>query len=154
MMMADVIQEREAQDKLKGRKKDMERNIENQWLELEKQKMIDFDEQVKVKLEEEYKKKMDNADLIKNQHHDFKMNCIKRIQEEMLEGELIKKQVEDDILDEKRKDDARKDKQIQMRETLEKSNVEMMRTKEQEKGKELVEEKKMEMFAKKKEQLD
>jgi hypothetical protein len=154
MMMADVIQEREAQDKLKGRKKDMERNIENQWLELEKQKMIDFDEQVKVKLEEEYKKKMDNADLIKNQHHDFKMNCIKRIQEEMLEGELIKKQVEDDILDEKRKDDVRKDKQIKMRETLERSNVEMLRQKEEEKGKEVGEEKKMEMFAKKKEQLD
>jgi hypothetical protein len=66
MMMADVIQEREAQDKLKGRKKDMERNIENQWLELEKQKMIEFDEQVKVKLEEEYKKKMNNAENIKN----------------------------------------------------------------------------------------
>lgn len=43
----------------------MEAQIENQWLDLEKQKMNEYDEQMKQKLEKEYKKKMDNADDIK-----------------------------------------------------------------------------------------
>ena len=41
--------------------------------------MNEYDEQMKKKLEAEYKKKMDNANAIKEQHHEFKMNCIKRI---------------------------------------------------------------------------
>lgn len=65
LQMADMLQERQAQDKLRKRKKDMEQNIENQWLELEKQKMNEYDDQMKQKLEKEYKKKMDNADDIK-----------------------------------------------------------------------------------------
>ena len=72
--------------------------------------MQDYDDKMKLKLEGEYKKKMDNANDIKQQHHEFKMTCIKRIQEEMLEGELIKKQVEDEIMNEKRKEGERKKK--------------------------------------------
>jgi len=40
----------------------------------------------------EYKKKMLNTREIKNQHTDFKMNYIKKMKEEQLEGELIKRQ--------------------------------------------------------------
>ena len=40
------------------------------------------DEKVRNKLMEEYEKKMMNAKKIKEQLHDFKMGCIKKIQEE------------------------------------------------------------------------
>ena len=44
---------------------------------------------------EEYNKKMKNAKFIKDQLLEYKMNCIKRFQEEQLEGELIRRQAEE-----------------------------------------------------------
>ena len=40
---------------------------------------------------EEYNKKMANAKVVKDQLLEYKMNCIKRFQEEQLEGELIRR---------------------------------------------------------------
>jgi hypothetical protein len=45
------------------------------------------------KLIEEYEKKNQNQKIIKDQLQEYKMNCIKRYQDEMLEGELLKRQV-------------------------------------------------------------
>jgi len=59
--------------------------------------MEEFDEKTKKKLEEYYQKKRENAKVIKNQLHDFKMTHIKRIKEEMLEGELIKRKAKEDM---------------------------------------------------------
>lgn len=59
--------------------------------------MDEFDEKTKKKLEEHYQKKRENAKVIKNQLHDFKMTHIKRIKEEMLEGELIKRKAKEDM---------------------------------------------------------
>ena len=55
-------------------------------------------------LEKEYKKKMKNAENIQTQLEDFKMSFIKRIKEDELEGELIKKQVEEELEREKQKE--------------------------------------------------
>ena len=82
----------------------MEQNIEKQWEELERQQMIETDEKTRKQLEKEYKKKMANADSVNKQMEDFKMNYIKKIQEEMLEGELLKKQVEEDVEKERQKE--------------------------------------------------
>lgn len=111
--------------------------------------MEEYDEQMKMKLEKEYKKKMDNADDIKQQHHEFKMKCIKRIQEEMLEGELIKKQVEDEIMNERQKEEARRKRQEDMREELKKANTKILESKEEEKRRELEEEERVKLHAKK-----
>ena len=56
-----------------------------------KKKMVEYDERLREKLEKEYKKKMKNAENIQTQLEDFKMQFIKRIKEDELEGELIKK---------------------------------------------------------------
>ena len=47
---------------------------------------------------------MKNADNIKTQLEDFKMAFIKRIKEDELEGELIKKQVEEELEREREKE--------------------------------------------------
>ena len=127
MMMCDVIQEREAQAQLKQRKQMVEKQINNQWEELGKKQMAEYDDKMRTKLEGEYKKKMDNAKVIKNQLHDFKMQHIKRIQEEILEGELIKKQVEEEIEREKQRDLDRKKQAADNREALRKANEEITR---------------------------
>ncbi len=51
---------------------------------------------MREKLEKEYNKKMENAKAISDQLDEFKLNFIKNLKEEMLEGELIKRQVQDD----------------------------------------------------------
>mmetsp|Transcript_17757 Transcript_17757/g.12689 ORF Transcript_17757/g.12689 Transcript_17757/m.12689 type:complete len:94 (+) Transcript_17757:434-715(+) len=79
MLLCDVIQERELQNQLRKRKQEMERQIEKQWEELEQQRMEEHDEKTRTKLLQEYEKKMLNSKVIKDQLHEFKMNCIKRI---------------------------------------------------------------------------
>ena len=59
--------------------------------------MNEYDDKTKKKIEQHYQKKKENAKVIKNQLHEFKMTHIKRIKEEMLEGELIKRKVKEDM---------------------------------------------------------
>ena len=51
---------------------------------------------------------MKNAKEINDQLYEFKMNYIKRVQDEMMEGELIKRQVDQEIEKEKQKELERK----------------------------------------------
>jgi hypothetical protein len=62
---------------------------------------------------DEYEKKMANQKIINDQLHQFKMKYIKRIQDELLEGELIKRQVDDELEKERQRDLERKQRQIE-----------------------------------------
>ena len=53
--------------------------------------MEDYDQKMRAQLEREYTKKMENAKDISDQLEEFKINYIKQLKEEMLEGELIKR---------------------------------------------------------------
>ncbi len=59
--------------------------------------MAEYDERLREKLEKEYFKKMKNSASVSKQLEDFKLSYIKKMKEEQLEGELIKKQVEDEL---------------------------------------------------------
>lgn len=72
--------------------------------------MSEFDERLREKLEKEYKKKMKNSENVKTQLEDFKMAFIKRIKEDELEGELIKKQVDEELEREREKEMLRRKK--------------------------------------------
>jgi hypothetical protein len=72
-------------------KKTLQQNIEKQWEQLEQQKMEEYDQKMRAKLEREYTKKMENAKDISDQLEEFKINYIKQLKEEILEGELIKR---------------------------------------------------------------
>lgn len=61
MLLCDVYQEQQAQRELKQRKNQLDKEISLQWEELEKQKMQEYDERLRDKLEKEYHKKMKNA---------------------------------------------------------------------------------------------
>lgn len=98
---------------------------------------------MREKLINDYEKKMGNAKVIKDQHLEYKMNVIKRIQEEQLEGELIRRQVDDEINKEHERELQRKRKQADMRENLKKANEEITNIKIQEMEKELESEKRI-----------
>jgi|TARA_B110000305_G_C19356880_1_gene597320 hypothetical protein len=72
--------------------------------------MSEYDERLREKLEKEYKKKMKNSENVKTQLEDFKMAFIKRIKEDELEGELIKKQVDEELEREREKEMLRRKK--------------------------------------------
>lgn len=154
LMMCDMIEERKQQDKLKKKKAKMEGQIKKQWEELERQQLAEQDEKTRLQLEKEYKKKMDNAKDINNQLEEFKMSYIKNMQEEMLEGELLKKQVEEDLEKERQKELNRilNNKKLQDEQRV--ANDKLREIAEQIKQKELDEERQIEEFAKKKERLD
>jgi hypothetical protein len=89
------------------KKKAINKEIEKHWEEVEKQKMVEYDEKMRAKLEQEYKMKLSNAKDISDQLENFKLNYIKQLKEEMLEGELIKRQTEEDLEREKQREVAR-----------------------------------------------
>ena len=91
MLLCDVAAEQQQQQALKQRKAKLDREIELQWEELEKQKMAEYDERLREKLEKEYYKKLQNTQSISQQLEEFKLNYIKKMKEEELEGQLIKK---------------------------------------------------------------
>lgn len=66
--------------------------------------MSEYDVKMRAKLEQEYKLKQMNAKDISEQLENFKLNFIKQLKEEMLEGELIKRQVEEDLEREKHRE--------------------------------------------------
>lgn len=82
--------------------------MDGEWEELDKAKMEAFDEKVKQKLVDEYARKMANSKIISDQLHEFKMKYIKRMQDEMLEAELINRQVKEELHREHEKDLERK----------------------------------------------
>jgi len=91
MLVCDVQAEQKIQTETRKKKEQLQKEIDLQWEELEKQKMKEYDERLREKLEKEYHKKINNAQSVQEQLDDFKLQYIKRMKEEQLEGELIKK---------------------------------------------------------------
>lgn len=122
MMLSDVLHEREAQKALRDRKNNILAHQDKHWEELEQQKMEEYDEKMREKLAAEYTKKQDNSQAISEQLEEFKLNYIKGLKEEMLEGELIKRQVEEDLEREKARELMRQKKAMALREDIAKAN--------------------------------
>lgn len=154
MLMCDVAHEREAQKGLKARKDQIQREIEQSWLDLEKQKQEEYDQKMREKLEAEYNKKMENAKAISDQLDEFKLNYIKTLKEEMLEGELIKRQAEEDLEREKVREVQRQKKMQGIKEDIAKANRDQIRQQQLLKQRELEEEERIEKFTRAKEALD
>jgi hypothetical protein len=126
MLLCDVTAEQQAQRELKQRKEALNKEIDLQWEELEKQKMAEYDERLREKLEKEYHKKMKNAQNVQEQLEDYKLNYIKKLKEEQLEGELIKRQVEEELEREKLRDMERHKRAAKTREEFKKANEDLL----------------------------
>ena len=148
MLMCDVAYEQQAQKALRDRKKNIEKEINAHWEEVEKQKMAEYDEKMKKKLEQEYNLRQENSKNISDQLESFKLNYIKQIKEELLEGELIKRQAEEDLEREKQKEIARQKKTAQIRADLAEANKNQLKQKQAALLQEAEDEKRIEEFAK------
>jgi len=154
MLVSDVMKEQDAQREYRARKEAIQKNIEQNWEELEKQKMEEYDSKMRAKLEREYNKKMENAKAISDQLEEFKINYIKQLKEDMLEGELIKRQTEEDLEREKIRELQRQKKAAGIKADIMKANADQIRMAELSRQKELEEEARIEEFTKKKLEMD
>jgi len=121
-MMCDVAHEQIAQKSLAQRKKAIQKDIDVQFDEMEKAQMAEYDVKMQAKLEVEYKNKIDNAKSISNQLEEFKLKYIQNLKGEMLEGELIKRQADEDLEREKGREMARQKRAMQMKQELIEAN--------------------------------
>lgn len=122
MMLCDVAHEQKAQADLKKRKEAVQKEIEAQFVEMEKAQMEEYDAKMQAKLEDEYKRKIENAKSISDQLESFKLSYIKKLKEDMLEGELIKRQAEEDLEREKQRELARQKRAQEMKQELIEAN--------------------------------
>lgn len=115
---------------------------------MEKNQMVEYDAKMQGKLEVEYKAKIENSKAISDQLEEFKLNYIKGLKEEMLEGELIKRQADEDLEREKQRELARQKRAQQMKQELIEANTQQMKLADATRLKELQEEERIEEFAK------
>ena len=97
---------------------------------------------------------MKNAKEINDQLEDFKLNYIKKMKEEQLEGQLVKKQVEEELEREKLRDLERLKRAAKTREEFKKANEELMKIQQEIAVKEQEEERKIEEYARKKDDIE
>lgn len=83
------------------------------------------------RLEEMYKRKQDTAKVIKDQLHQAKMTYIKKLKDEVMEGELIKRKAREDLEAARLQELERRAKQARTREELDRANHELKAYKEE-----------------------
>jgi hypothetical protein len=125
MLMCDVLQERDAQLELKKRRLEQDKAIEEGWLQNDVAKMEEYDKRMQDRMEEMYKRKQDTAKVIKNQLHQSKMTYIKKLKDDILEGELIKRKAREDLEAARIAELQRRAKQARTREDLDSANQDL-----------------------------
>jgi len=153
LLLSDTMKEREFQQEIKQRKKEIVERIDKQWQEIEKQKMIGYDRKEVEKVGAEKKKKKEQMGHINQQFKDYKIKKIKEYQDRVVEGEIIKLQAQQELEREKLKEMELRDRQGKMKEEFKRANVELQNQKEVIKQNEREQMKKIEEYSVKKQQL-
>lgn len=153
LMVADTYKEREFQKEIQEYKKNVDKEIEKEWIQTRNQQLVDIDKKEQDKLEEDKSKREYRMQVVSQQLKDAKIKKIKEYQERVIEGEIIKKRAKDQVEEDKQKE-VEKLKKIDMinKEFIE-ANTELEKIKEKKRIKEQLEEKKIEEFAIKKQEM-
>ena len=154
LFYSDILKEREKQIEInKTRRKQAEKE-EERWVLKDKEKMIEYDLKELEKKKLRKTKSEAEMNIIKQQFNNVKYKRLLELQDNYVEGELIKKQAQLDILRERKNKELIRLTKIKQNEEFVKLNEELKKEAEQRKLKELEEEKKIELEAKKKDELE
>lgn len=153
MMLADVLEERDAQMRMNKRKKEILKGIDEEFVDMEKQQMAEYDEKERIKAEEFKQKKLYNAEVIKSQWNESQAKKQRLAQELKVEGELIKRQVMKGLEEDYQKELEKKQRQAEAQREFVEANEKFKRDKEILKQKKLEEEKKIFEYAEQKDKL-
>lgn len=134
-------------------KKQHEVDIEKKWFDVEQEKMKKYDEREIEKTAQEKEKIKYQMDIITKQFREYKTKRIIEYQDQVVEGQIIKKQAIDAIEKERQKELARLENAKVMQAEFIDANVKLKEYKKVIAAKNREEEKKIEEFALAKEQL-
>ena len=154
MFLSDILHEREKQIEINKSRKLQKEKEEANWVLKGKQQMVE------AELKELEKKKLRKIkseaemNILKQQFNNVKYKRLLEMQDNYIEGEMIKKQARMDILRERKNRELVKLAQIKQNEEFVKLNEELKKEVEKRKQKELEEDKKIELEAKKKEKME
>ena len=154
LLFADALKERDEQMAIKHEKNEMDKEIEQDWVNTEKENMKNFDEKEKIKNEEKAKQRKQNAKFIRDQKDLAERRKARIAKENKIEGEMIKRQTEADLLKEYEKEYIKKQNAIEMATSLKHDNDNLQKLKEVRRQQEKDEIKQIEEFAKKREEYE
>jgi len=153
MMMCDVLAEREAQVGLKGELKKLEQIREDRFLEMEKQnyrRMLE--REMKEKETKEELKKM-AAKAQKQQLAEYKEKRFREIEDQMLEGELLRRKAIEDLDGERGAERKRRETAVKAMEETQKANEYLKQIKAEDMLRQQREEEKIQEYAVRKEKM-
>ena len=152
LLYCDILKERDYQKEITNRKKQINDIIEKQLLENEKKKIDDYDK--KLELKKKIEKRKERMKIMREQLQESKIRIIQDYQEKLVEGQLMKLNMQKALDEEKRYNELREKQKKEMQKEYFDANERLRKAKEEQKQKELEEEKKIEEFAIKKQQRD
>lgn len=153
LLVADALKEREYQKEIKKKKQDIEKEIDEEHLNRLHQQLVDYDKNEYEKEMEDRSKRDYRMQVVNHQLKDAKIKKIKEFQDNVIEGEIIKKKAKEEVEEQKQKEIEKKKQIDQMNREFIEANIELERQKEQKRVKEQLEEKKIEEFSIKKQEM-
>ena len=154
LMYCDMLKERDYQNEIKNRKKEINNIIEKQFLEMDKKNRENYDKKEIKKAEIEEEKKKFRMKVINDQLRQSKIKIIQDYQEKLVEGELMKLNMKKALEEEKKEKELIEQKKKEQRKQYIEANKRLQQYKEELKKKEVEEDKKIQEFAFKKQQLE
>ena len=137
LMYCDMLKERDYQNEIKNRKKEINNIIEKQFFEMDKKKMEDYDKKEAEKAKKEEEKKKFRMKIINDQLQESKIKIIQDYQEKLVEGELMKLKMKRALEDEKKEKDLIEQRKKEQRKQYIEANKKLLQYKEEQKKKEI-----------------
>ena len=154
LFLSDILQEREKQMEINRAKKQQKEKEEANWVLIGKQQMVEAEMKELEKKKLRKIKSEAEMNIIRQQFNNVKYKRLLELQDNYIEGEIIKKQAKMDILRERKNKEMIKLEQIKKNEEFVKLNEELKKLAEKRKQKEIEEDKKIELEAQKKEKME
>ena len=154
MLYSDTLKERDKQIELNRSIKMRKEKDEQDWIKKEKEQMLAYDMKELEKKKLRRNKSEAEMNIIRNQFNEVKYKRLQEMQDNYIEGEIIKREARNALLEEQKKKEMIKLARIKQNEEFVKRNEELKKYLEIKKQKELEDDKLIEMHAKYKEDLD
>ena len=154
LFYSDVLKERERQIEINESRRKQKEKEEESWILKGKEQMIEAELKELEKKKLRKNKSEAEMNIIRQQFNNVKYKRLLELQDNYIEGELIKKQAKIDVLRERKNKEMIKLAQIKKNEEFVKLNEELKKEAEKKRQKELEEDKKIEMEAKKQEKME
>ena len=154
LLFVDTLKERDYQKEIFNRKKQLNDMINQRFYENQKKKLDEYDKKMEMKKLLEEEKRKERMKIMKEQLQESKIKIIQDYQERLVEGRLMKLNMEKAVEEDKRMAELKEKQKKQIQREYFEANERLKQEREAQKEKELAEEKKIELFAFKKQQRD